>query len=136
MPPKDRIANSVDPDQSDCLSKSSLICVVHCLTIPTLKLRKVMLANLWLLNWFILQCAVRAATNGHVLVLEGIEKAERNVLPILNNLLENREMQLEDGRFLVAADRYDKLLQVGYKMSLIMRKPAFCICKNKDADQS
>ena len=60
--------------------------------------------------WF--QCAVRAAVNGHVLVLEGIEKAERNVLPILNNLLENREMQLEDGRFLVAADRYDKLLQV------------------------
>ena len=46
------------------------------------------------------------------MVLEGIEKAERNVLPILNNLLENREMQLEDGRFLVAADRYDKLLQV------------------------
>lgn len=57
------------------------------------------------------QCAVRAAVNGHVLILEGIEKAERNVLPILNNLLENREMQLEDGRFLVAADRYDKLLQ-------------------------
>jgi hypothetical protein len=25
-----------------------------------------------------------------VLVLEGIEKAENNVLPILNNLLENR----------------------------------------------
>jgi len=48
-------------------------------------------------------------------VLEGIEKAERNVLPILNNLLENREMQLEDGRFLVAADRYDKLLQVSDK---------------------
>lgn len=25
-------------------------------------------------------------------VLEGLEKAERNLLPILNNLLENREM--------------------------------------------
>ena len=58
----------------------------------------------------IFQSAVQAAINGHI--LEGIEKAERNVLPILNNLLENREMQLEDGRFLVAADRYDKLLQV------------------------
>ena len=46
-----------------------------------------------------------------MLVLEGVEKAERNVLPVLNNLLENREMQLEDGRFLVAAERYDKLLQ-------------------------
>ena len=58
------------------------------------------------------QCAVRAAIHGRVLVLEGIEKAERNVLPVLNNLLENREMQLDDGRFLMASDRYDKLLQV------------------------
>lgn len=58
------------------------------------------------------QCAVRAATQGRVLVLEGLEKAERNVLPVLNNLLENREMQLEDGRFLMSAERYDKLLQV------------------------
>ena len=61
--------------------------------------------------YYIDQCAVRAALEGRVLVLEGVEKAERNVLPVLNNLLENREMQLEDGRFLVAAERYDKLLQ-------------------------
>ena len=46
---------------------------------------------------------------GRVLVVEGVEKAERNVLPVLNNLLENREMQLEDGRFILSADRYDKL---------------------------
>ncbi|CAH0398204.1 unnamed protein product [Chilo suppressalis] len=57
------------------------------------------------------QSAVRAAVEGRVLVIEGIEKAERNVLPVLNNLLENREMHLEDGRFLVPAARYDKLLQ-------------------------
>jgi len=56
---------------------------------------------------------VRAATEGRILVLEGLEKAERNVLPVLNNLLENREMQLEDGRFLMSSQRYDKLLQVG-----------------------
>lgn len=56
------------------------------------------------------QSAVRAALEGRVLVLDGVEKAERNVLPILNNLLENREVQLEDGRFLVSAERYDKLL--------------------------
>ncbi|XP_062588748.1 von Willebrand factor A domain-containing protein 8-like [Saccostrea cucullata] len=56
------------------------------------------------------QPAVKAAIQGRVLVLEGIEKAERNVLPILNNLLENREMQLDDGRFLMSAERYDKLL--------------------------
>ena len=58
------------------------------------------------------QAAVRAAVKGRVLVLEGIEKVERNVLPILNNLLENREMQLEDGRFIMAAERYDKLAKV------------------------
>ncbi|XP_077071835.1 von Willebrand factor A domain-containing protein 8 isoform X2 [Siphateles boraxobius] len=61
--------------------------------------------------FYIDQCAVRAATEGRILVLEGLEKAERNVLPVLNNLLENREMQLEDGRFLMSATRYDKLLE-------------------------
>ncbi|XP_013780958.2 von Willebrand factor A domain-containing protein 8-like isoform X1 [Limulus polyphemus] len=59
---------------------------------------------------YIDQSAVKAAIEGRVLLLDGIEKAERNVLPVLNNLLENREMQLEDGRFLVHPVRYDKLL--------------------------
>ncbi|KAK6745050.1 hypothetical protein RB195_011638 [Necator americanus] len=54
-------------------------------------------------------CAVRAALQGRVLVIDGVEKAERNVLPILNNLLENREMQLDDGRYLMHHDKYDKL---------------------------
>ncbi|KPJ19941.1 Uncharacterized protein KIAA0564-like [Papilio machaon] len=62
-------------------------------------------------NSTLFQSAVRAAIEGRILVIEGIEKAERNVLPVLNNLLENREMHLEDGRFLVPAARYDKLLQ-------------------------
>ncbi len=44
---------------------------------------------------FVDQSPVRCAVHGRVLVLEGIEKAERNVLPTLNNLLENREMALE-----------------------------------------
>ncbi|KAK9507826.1 hypothetical protein O3M35_007600 [Rhynocoris fuscipes] len=60
---------------------------------------------------YIDQSAVKAALEGRVLILEGIEKAERNVLPVLNNLLENREMHLEDGRFLIPAERYDKLLK-------------------------
>uniref|UniRef100_A0A3Q4HWX0 von Willebrand factor A domain-containing protein 8 n=1 Tax=Neolamprologus brichardi TaxID=32507 RepID=A0A3Q4HWX0_NEOBR len=68
--------------------------------------------------FYIDQCAVRAAIRGRVLVLEGLEKAERNVLPVLNNLLENREMQLEDGRFLMSAERYDKLLQEHTKEEL------------------
>lgn len=60
---------------------------------------------------FIDQAAVRAAKEGRVLVIDGVEKAERNILPILNNLLENREMHLENGEFLVSADRYDSLLK-------------------------
>uniref|UniRef100_A0A8B9JC03 von Willebrand factor A domain containing 8 n=1 Tax=Astyanax mexicanus TaxID=7994 RepID=A0A8B9JC03_ASTMX len=72
--------------------------------------------------FFIDQCAVRAATEGRILVLEGLEKAERNVLPVLNNLLENREMQLEDGRFLMSAQRYDKLLQEHTKEELDLWK--------------
>ena len=43
------------------------------------------------------QAPVRAALNGGILVLDGLHKSERNVLPTLNNLLENREMHLEDG---------------------------------------
>ena len=42
---------------------------------------------------YIDQSAVRAASEGRILVLEGIEKAERNVLPVLNNLLENRKYE-------------------------------------------
>lgn len=68
--------------------------------------------------FYVDQCAVRAATEGRILVLEGLEKAERNVLPVLNNLLENREMQLEDGRFLMSAQRYDKLLEEHTKEEL------------------
>lgn len=45
-------------------------------------------------------------------MIDGVEKAERNVLPILNNLLENREMQLDDGRLLMSSNKYDKLLEV------------------------
>ena len=56
------------------------------------------------------QPAVKAALLGRILIIDGIEKAERNVLPILNNLLENREMALDDGRFLMHPSRYDELL--------------------------
>ncbi|EYC24830.1 hypothetical protein Y032_0013g2127 [Ancylostoma ceylanicum] len=64
-------------------------------------------------------CAVRAALHGRVLVLDGVEKAERNVLPILNNLLENREMQLEDGRFLMRHEKFDKLTNVRFLCSIV-----------------
>lgn len=50
------------------------------------------------------QAPVRAASAGRLLVLDGLEKAERNVLPTLNNLLENREMPLDDGTTLVSPD--------------------------------
>lgn len=66
------------------------------------------------------QSAVRAAIHGRVLVIEGIEKAERNVLPVLNNLLENREMHLEDGRFLIPSKRYDALEEVNYDSKVFL----------------
>ncbi|KAK0566796.1 hypothetical protein OC844_000545 [Tilletia horrida] len=47
----------------------------------------------------------RAMKNGSLLILEGIERAERNVLPCLNNILENREVNLADGSQLVPASR-------------------------------
>jgi MoxR-like ATPase len=62
------------------------------------------------LKWMDGPC-VRAAINGRCLVIEGIEKADRNVLPVLNNLLENREMTLEDGRHLISFTKYDSLLK-------------------------
>ncbi|CAE8646894.1 unnamed protein product, partial [Polarella glacialis] len=55
------------------------------------------------------QPPVRAAREGRVLILDGLEKAERNVLPTLNNLLENREMSLQDGTFLTSPERFDSL---------------------------
>ena len=62
---------------------------------------------------YINQSPVRCAIYGRILILEGIEKAERNVLPTLNNLLENREMLLDDGSFLMNHTTYDKLIQSG-----------------------
>lgn len=42
--------------------------------------------------FFLPQTVVSAALAGRILIIEGLEKAERNVLPVINNLLENREM--------------------------------------------
>ncbi len=52
---------------------------------------------------------VQAAIEGHLLLLDGLERASRNVLPTLNNLLEHRSMNLEDGRLLASPDRYKEL---------------------------
>ena len=62
---------------------------------------------------FVNQGVVNAALHGRVLIIEGLEFAERNVLPVLNNLLENREMALEDGSFLLSPERYDELMRDG-----------------------
>ncbi|THU86917.1 hypothetical protein K435DRAFT_804710 [Dendrothele bispora CBS 962.96] len=50
--------------------------------------------------------AVNAAKYGRLLILEGIEKAERGIMPLLNNLLENREMNLDDGTHIIHPHRY------------------------------
>lgn len=54
---------------------------------------------------------VDAAVHGDLLILDGMERASRNVLPTLNNLLEHRSMNLEDGRLLVPQHTYDLALQ-------------------------
>jgi MoxR-like ATPase len=58
---------------------------------------------------FVDSAAVTAAKRGWVLVIEGLELAERGVVTVLNNLLESREMHLEDGTFLTSAARFDSL---------------------------
>ncbi|KAF7342156.1 von Willebrand factor A domain-containing protein 8 [Mycena venus] len=53
--------------------------------------------------------AVNAVKHGRILILEGIEKAERGIMPVLNNLLENREMNLDDGTHIVHPHRFAQL---------------------------
>ncbi|KAG6885080.1 hypothetical protein C0993_006041 [Termitomyces sp. T159_Od127] len=53
--------------------------------------------------------AVSAVKHGRLLILEGIEKAERGIMPVLNNLLENREMNLDDGTHIIHPQRYAQL---------------------------
>ncbi|GJJ14791.1 hypothetical protein Clacol_009059 [Clathrus columnatus] len=48
---------------------------------------------------------VRAVKFGRILIVEGIEKAERGIMPLLNNLLENREINLDDGTHIIPASR-------------------------------
>jgi MoxR-like ATPase len=71
---------------------------------------------------FVDQGPVRAALEGRLLILDGLEKAERNVLPTLNNLLENREMALDDGRFLMAPETYASLLESGYTEETLQQR--------------
>ncbi|GAA5826620.1 hypothetical protein JCM11251_002821 [Rhodosporidiobolus azoricus] len=70
--------------------------------------------------------AVRAMKDGKVLILDGIERCERGVLPLLNNALENREMNLEDGTHLVSTSRYDLMITNGEDTrGFIPTHPAF-----------
>lgn len=55
------------------------------------------------------QGPVRAALDGSILILDGVQNAEQNILPVLNNLLENREIGCDDGSFLIPAAKYDTL---------------------------
>ncbi|PFH48924.1 hypothetical protein AMATHDRAFT_148764 [Amanita thiersii Skay4041] len=57
--------------------------------------------------------AVRAVKHGRLLILEGIEKAERGIMPILNNLLENREMNLDYGTHIIHQHRHAQLVASG-----------------------
>ncbi|KAF8581136.1 hypothetical protein K439DRAFT_1517023 [Ramaria rubella] len=50
--------------------------------------------------------AVRAVKSGRILIIEGVEKAERGIMPVLNNLLENREMNLDDGTHIIHPNKH------------------------------
>jgi hypothetical protein len=50
---------------------------------------------------FVDQAPIRAAKYERRLLLDSLEKAERNVFPTLHNFLKNREMYLEDGSLLM-----------------------------------
>lgn len=60
----------------------------------------------------------------HVLILDGVEKVERNILPTINNLLENREMTLEDGRILT--NSYSHTTNSSDK-NIVPIHPNFCV---------
>lgn len=71
---------------------------------------------------------VQAALSGGVLFLEGIHRAERNVLPVLNNLLENREINLDDGTSIISQKRYSEIKSLhGSRSDLIPCSPNFRI---------
>lgn len=53
----------------------------------------------------------------------GLEKCERNVLPVLNNLLENREMSLDDGRFLMRYEAWGSCTNVS-----VANYALWCLC--------
>ncbi|KAH8059167.1 ATPase [Aureococcus anophagefferens] len=80
------------------------------------------------------QPPVAAAKRGRVLILEGVEKAERNVLPLLNNLLENREMALEDGTFLTPANAGARLARHDDFLVVAIGRPAARYARRKDDD--
>lgn len=68
---------------------------------------------------YVNQAPVRAALEGRLLILDGLEKAERNVLPTLNNLLENRELSLDDGGLLVSSQVYDEHKNTSSESSIL-----------------
>jgi hypothetical protein len=59
------------------------------------------------------EAAVRALIAGRLLILDGLHRVDANVLPLLNSLLEAREMQLDDGRLVVSPEHFEDLLHRG-----------------------
>lgn len=61
------------------------------------------------------------SVQGRLLIIDNVQNAERNILPIINNLLENREMQLDSGMFLCSPERFDLLLETNTPEELAAR---------------
>ena len=80
------------------------------------------------------EAVVRALLHGRLLLLDGLHRVEANVLPILNSLLEAREMQLDDGRLIISHQQFQHLLQQGntetqlHRGGLLACHPDFRVC--------
>ncbi|CEH18703.1 AAA ATPase containing von Willebrand factor type A (vWA) domain [Ceraceosorus bombacis] len=70
---------------------------------------------------------VRAMKRGSILILEGVERAERASMPLLNNLIENREMGLADGTHLVPRSTLEKAKAAGENQTFIPVSDAFFV---------
>lgn len=62
--------------------------------------------------------ATSAARRGAILILDGVDRADANVLPILNELLENRRLPLDDGSLLCASPGFACVALAGHEANL------------------
>lgn len=56
---------------------------------------------------------VKAASDGHTIVLDGVHRLHNSTISVLHRLIHDREVQLYCGKRLIAQEKYDELLNSG-----------------------